>query len=180
MFLFETNFETSAGRCTNGIYFSIIKTNIPDVNILLLDTEGLSSVEGQDKLFDNQMALMCFGNSNIVLINQKGEISKYLNDLVEISLFTMNYMSFLKNSKSKVYFILRDQLDRNPDKQENSLKQLKLNLQNISFKYGFQLEDLLEINMDNFVLLPSAFSELGLQNEIIKVYSDIFSNNRTF
>jgi len=176
-YLFGTNFETSSGRCTKGIYFSIIKTNIPDVNILLLDTEGLSSIEGQDKVYDNQMALMCFGASNLVLINQKGELSKYLNDLFEISVYAMSYMSNLKNTKSKVFFILRDQVERNPKNQEVALNKLKVNLQEISLKYGFELEELLDINLSNFILLPSAFKEDLIHKSNVKSCSEIFSQD---
>ncbi|CAF1296174.1 unnamed protein product, partial [Didymodactylos carnosus] len=41
-----TLFETREGRCTRGVYASFVKSNIQNIDyILLIDTEGLLSVE---------------------------------------------------------------------------------------------------------------------------------------
>ena len=51
-FIFGTQFLSSAGRCTKGIYASIIKYKCrlsgKNKKILILDTEGIQSAEARD------------------------------------------------------------------------------------------------------------------------------------
>jgi hypothetical protein len=51
-FIFGTQFLSSAGRCTKGVYASIIKYKCrktgKNKKILILDTEGIQSVEARD------------------------------------------------------------------------------------------------------------------------------------
>jgi len=173
-YLFGTNFKVSSGRCTRGIYASIIQTENKKENIILLDTEGLSSIEGHDKLFDHQMALMCFGLSHLVLINHKGELSKNLQELLEISLYAMNYMSILNKSNPKIFFVLRDQIEREGDKHNAALAKAKMQLQEIANKQNINLEDVMKIDLENLILLPSAFRE-NTENGI-----NIISPSNTF
>ena len=158
-YLFGTDFKVSSGRCTRGIYASIIQSENTNQKIILLDTEGLSSIEGNDKLFDHQMALMCFGLSHLVLINHKGELSKNLQELLELSLYAMNYMSILNNSNPKIFFVLRDQIERDGEKHNTAMAKTKLQLQEIANKQNINLEDVMKIDMENLILLPSAFKE---------------------
>jgi hypothetical protein len=173
-YLFGTSFKVSSGRCTRGIYASIIQTENRKENIILLDTEGLSSIEGHDKLFDHQMALMCFGLSHLVLINHKGELSKNLQELLEISLYAMNYMSILNKSNPKIFFVLRDQIEREGDKHNAALAKAKMQLQDIANKQNINLEDVMKIDLENLILLPSAFKE-NTENGI-----NIISPSNTF
>ena len=72
-YVFGCGFATSAGRCTKGLYFTIIKR--PDnKRIVVIDTEGLLSIVARDHAFDNQITTMTFAISNLVIINNKGEI----------------------------------------------------------------------------------------------------------
>ena len=54
-FLFGTQFLSQAGRCTKGVYGSVLryvdKTG-KKKKILILDTEGIQSAEGRDPQFD--------------------------------------------------------------------------------------------------------------------------------
>jgi len=44
-FLLKTAFQMSAGRCTNGLYASLLKTDFPKAkDCLVLDSEGLLSI----------------------------------------------------------------------------------------------------------------------------------------
>ena len=44
-------------------------------DIIILDSEGLFSIERQDPKFDRRLAIFCFAVSNFLLINIKGELN---------------------------------------------------------------------------------------------------------
>ena len=52
-FLFGTLFSVSDGRTTRGVYGTLIKSKIPEFDyFLILDTEGLVSIEKDDSYYD--------------------------------------------------------------------------------------------------------------------------------
>ncbi|CAF4534798.1 unnamed protein product, partial [Didymodactylos carnosus] len=56
--LFGSNFRMDAGRCTKGLYASLFKTKYPKANALLvLDTEGLLSIEKANEEYDKKLTL---------------------------------------------------------------------------------------------------------------------------
>ena len=59
---YGSRFGVSAGRCTRGIYGSFQVTD--DVVMLILDTEGLQSVEKGNEEFDRIMMLFILAASN--------------------------------------------------------------------------------------------------------------------
>eukprot|EP01017_Pseudomicrothorax_dubius_P033148 TRINITY_DN4409_c0_g1_i1.p1 TRINITY_DN4409_c0_g1~~TRINITY_DN4409_c0_g1_i1.p1 ORF type:complete len:189 (-),score=18.90 TRINITY_DN4409_c0_g1_i1:60-569(-) len=68
-FLFGCSFATSAGRCTKGIYGTLLDCSIPGYDgILILDTEGISSTIKQDPEYDRKIFLFCMAASNIVIL----------------------------------------------------------------------------------------------------------------
>ena len=82
---FGCNFRVSAGRCTIGLYLGL--AYYKNTTIIILDTEGLMSLEESGSIFDNQMVTMAVLSSNIVLVNHKGDISSNLEDLIGMSLY---------------------------------------------------------------------------------------------
>ena len=78
-FAFGTQFFTSTGRCTKGIYFTLHKfpyDNEAGVKwLLMLDTEGLQSPERIDDEFDRKIVLFAMLSANVLIINSKGEIN---------------------------------------------------------------------------------------------------------
>ena len=176
-YLFGCDFETSAGRCTRGIYSNIIQTPKSKTKILLLDTEGLASMESNDKCFDHKIALMCLGLSDLVLINQNGELSKHIKDLLSISLYAMNYFQQLRGCLPKIFFILRNQMDRSMRNQENSFDILENEL--IDLARAKNMEQKLKMSKEFFFLLPSAFNETmsnrAFGEEILKLREKIWN-----
>ncbi|CAF4186967.1 unnamed protein product, partial [Rotaria sp. Silwood2] len=163
---FGCNFRVSSGRCTMGIYMSIIKWK--SLPIVLLDTEGLMSVEESSSLFDNQMVSMAMLSSHIVLINHKGELSTELQNLIGMSFYAKLQ---LKDAplKPKLLFILRDQTDLSNKKIFFAqLAQLKQNLNNDSQFLQISIEDELNISNDDVVPLSNAFS-----NDINPVFGEV-------
>ena len=74
-YLFGTQFVSSAGRCTRGVYASILSykcyTTQKNKKILLLDTEGIQSPGERDELFDRKIVYYILSISHVVLICNK-------------------------------------------------------------------------------------------------------------
>ena len=76
--LFGCQFLTSAGRCTKGIYCSVIKHRNKRSgqlqNILILDSEGIQSAEARDPYFDRRVVYFIICISHVVLICNQQEM----------------------------------------------------------------------------------------------------------
>ncbi|CAF1461932.1 unnamed protein product [Adineta steineri] len=187
---FGCNFRVSAGRCTIGMYMSVIQWK--SKTIVIFDTEGLLSLEEAGSIFDNQMITMAVLSSHLVLINHKGEVSANLKDLIGMSFYAkLNIQSPIK---PKLLFVLRDQADLSSKTTFfRQLGELKDQLQNDSKFLKTSIDDELDINNENVYLLPNAFSHYtdAISNiprcwrnqtfpqEIIKLRKIIFANITT-
>ena len=71
--MFGCDFSVSDGRCTRGIYGSFIRATGESANefdyFLVLDTEGLQSIEKGDREYDRKLILFAFAVSNVVIFN---------------------------------------------------------------------------------------------------------------
>ncbi|CAF4851865.1 unnamed protein product [Rotaria sp. Silwood1] len=152
---FGCNFRVSAGRCTIGMYMSVIRWK--SETIVILDTEGLLSLEEAGSIFDNQMVTMAMLSSHLVLINHKGEFSSKLKDLIGMSFYAK--LQICSPIKPKLLFVLRDQADLTSKATFfRQLAQLKEQLQNDSKFLKISIDEELDINNENVYLLPNAFS----------------------
>lgn len=75
---------------------------------MVIDTEGLLSVVARDETFDNRIACMAFAISHIVIINNKGEITSTLRNLIEICVYALKILGDSIHMKPKIIFALRD------------------------------------------------------------------------
>jgi predicted GTPase len=75
--LFGVQFLSAAGRCTRGVYGCLldIKDNPKYKKILLLDTEGIDSLESTDKSYDKRVVFYALSVSHIVLICNMGDFN---------------------------------------------------------------------------------------------------------
>ena len=158
-FLFGCNFVTRAGRCTRGLYASFLR--LQDGRLLVvLDTEGLLSIESNPgesgDVFDGQMTLLAMACSQLVLINHKGEVSRQLQDLLEVCMFALKHLR-VTNFQPDIFFVLRDQHDRSPTVHEDMLRHMKRHLSGCASRLGLRLEDVLRLNASSIHLLPSAY-----------------------
>jgi hypothetical protein len=184
---FGCNFRVSPGRCTIGMYMSVIQWR--SETIIIFDTEGLLSLEESGSIFDNQMVTMAILSSHLVLINHKGEFSSNLKDLIGISFYAK--LNIRSPIKPKLLFVLRDQADLSSNHTFfRQLTQLKEQLQIDSQFLKSSIDDELDINHENVYLLPNAIShEINsvsgvtqcwrnqlFPNEIIKLRDIIFEN----
>ena len=151
---FGCNFRVSAGRCTIGMYLSVIRWR--DHTVIILDTEGLLSLEESGSIFDNQMVTLAMLSSHLVLINHKGEFSSNLEHLIGMSFYAK--LQIRSPVKPKLLFILRDQSDTGAtDIFFRQLAKFKENLYNDSKFLKSSIDDELDIDERNVILLPNAF-----------------------
>ena len=159
--LFNTNFQMSVGRCTKGLYASFKKTTLngKDHFLLILDTKGLLSIEKPNEKYDKQLTLFSMACSHIFIINVNGEINNAIRKLLSVSLYAAGRTQILQH-KPIVYFVLRNMIDLNIEKQsemiagiENALNEVS-KLSNIPFKSVLDYRD-----QDSYVLTVSAFTK---------------------
>ena len=75
-YLFGAKFHVSAESCTKGLNAMLLRTDFEETKeILILDSEGIFSIERSDPTYDRRLAIFCLAVSNILLINIKGEFS---------------------------------------------------------------------------------------------------------
>lgn len=95
-----------------------LRTDDPDTKeILVLDSEGIFSIERSNPNFDKQLVIFCLAVSNLLLINIKGEIGAEVERVLQVAIFALNKISAAKcvNNKARIQFVLRDQTEKNPD-----------------------------------------------------------------
>ena len=86
-YLFGTSFLSSSGRCTKGVYGSILRFRANDgknKRILILDTEGIQSSEARDPTFDKRIVYYAICISHVVLMCNKGEMNKPMSETVKL------------------------------------------------------------------------------------------------
>ena len=172
--LFGCGFSTAAGKCTKGLFASYLKLST-NKSLLVLDSEGLLSIEGGGRVFDGQITLLALACSDLVIINHKGEISSELNDLLEVCLYAMDTLKVAK-IKPNVAFVLRDQRDcRNERVHQTALLKMQEAIRKAVSTSSKDVDDLIEIGSDSLFLLHSAFSETTRGTRSIEIPSLKFS-----
>ena len=54
----------------------LLKTTFPYMpDLIILDSEGIFSIERDDPKYDRRLAIFCMSISNLLLINIKGELN---------------------------------------------------------------------------------------------------------
>ncbi|KAI6649412.1 P-loop containing nucleoside triphosphate hydrolase [Oopsacas minuta] len=145
-YCFGCKFLTSAGRCTRGIYGSLSRLS-RKVNgahqLLILDTEGLDAIERKTMMndiekksmqdtsiihFDRTMVLFCLAVSQVVIINVKGDIGSQMQNMLQICAYALNKLKVRKVPPPKIFFVLNQQADPDPEKHLESINILMNNI----------------------------------------------------
>ena len=185
-YCFGCKFLTSAGRCTKGIYASLSKLSQPindSDHFLILDTEGLDAIERGNTLqdtscihFDRTMVLFCLAVSQVVIINVKGDIGEEIQNLLQICAYSLNKLKVSKVKAPKIFFVLNQQADPDPDKHLSSINTLleKLNKEShLMEREGLKISDLIQISKRNLFVLQSAFNSQSLNTKMTKVFDSV-------
>ena len=169
--LFGCDFRTSAGRCTVGIYMNFVTCK--EKTIVILDSEGLMSIESGNNVLDNQLATMAVLSSHLIIINHKGEISTNLERLLGITFYAKLHTYSSKFTPS-ILFVLRDQTNRNSTAVKSQAAELKMRLMNQVGKINKSIDEVMNIDTNNIVLLPNAFAEDINNDKTVKWRNRLF------
>lgn len=84
------------------------------------------SVSARDSTFDVQICAFIFLVSDLVIINNKGEIGASLRDLFGVCIYALKELNKgkPKKEKSRVMFSIRDQTDGGTTKQKQMLSNM--------------------------------------------------------
>jgi hypothetical protein len=175
-FLFGTQFASSSGRCTKGVYGAVMNVRCNDKNIklLILDTEGIQAAERGDETFDKRLFLFCLSISNVTIICNKGDINQ---KMIEILKLTLNVMSELKEQKvnnPELFVVLNALPEANEEKLWEPINQLNDDL----IKSNPNISEHFNLTRKNVVLLPTAFNTVDIFKKLdvkANLPSDSFS-----
>ena len=154
-FLFGARFHVSAGRCTKGLNAMLLRTDFEDTKeILILDSEGIFSIERDDPKFDRRLATFCMAVSNLILINIKGEFSTEISKVLEVSIYALYKIAEVKAilRKPRLHFILRDQMEQGVTAMDKAFSKLKESLEGAASAAG--------VNLDDLVIIPEKAEEI--------------------
>ena len=163
-YLFGAKFHVSAGRCTKGLNAMLLRTDMDKVKeILILDSEGLFSIEKQDQTFDRKMAIFCLSVSNLLLFNVKGELGSEVQKVLEVAVYATNKIVQAKSSLRvpRIMFILRDQLEVDAANMQQAYTKLQNQMSQAAHAAGTTLENVLQFSddpSDVICMFSSAFS----------------------
>ena len=81
--------------------------------ILILDSEGIFSIERGDPKYDRRLAIFCMAISNVLLINIKGELGLEITKVLQVAIYALKKLAVVQknNRKTRIQFILRDQVE---------------------------------------------------------------------
>ena len=154
-YMFGTLFDVRDGRCTRGIYGSLVKANnIEGIEyLLLIDTEGLLSIEKADKEYDRRLVLFCLAVSHLVIVNMLSDINETLKDMLTLCADSLRQLSVTTIQQPTIHFILNQKADPNIKNHEEAINKIIADLKDKD------LSEIISISADTFHTLPSAFKK---------------------
>lgn len=150
--MFGTFFDVRDGRCTRGIYGSFVKSNRLDFDyILLIDTEGLLSIERTDSEYDRRIVLFCLAVSHVVIVNIDGELTTTVQDMLTLCTDSLKNMDVTRIPKPVIHFILNQKVDLDRENIQTAIDRILADFKK------FHLNQAIDIRKETFHLLPPAF-----------------------
>ncbi|KAL4440986.1 hypothetical protein ABPG74_009399 [Tetrahymena malaccensis] len=159
------DFYVSDGRCTRGIYGTLVKSKIPEFDyILVIDSEGLLSQEKDDPDYDRMLTLFCLSVSQFLIINVKDQLTPEMTKILELCVEVSSDLKANQIPKRVVEIVFNQKADPN-----NENNKVAINKALKSFEQNAKISDHIEINHENASNLPTAFSykyiDLGQQQQ---------------
>ena len=141
----------------------LLRTDYEDIKeILILDSEGIFSIERDDPIFDRRLVTFCMAVSNLILINIKGELGIDIKKVLQVSIYALQKIAEVKAILRKpcIHFILRDQTEQGVTAMKKAFSLLKESLEEAASAAGVNLDDLVIVpqNAEEIItMFPSAF-----------------------
>ncbi|CAF1401568.1 unnamed protein product [Rotaria sordida] len=175
-YMFGTLFDVREGRCTRGIYGSLVKLNKSNQNcnnspyafgaeisnvdyIMLVDTEGLLSIEKNDSEYDRRLVLFCLAVSHLVIINMMGDVNETLKDMLTLCADSLKQIGVNKVNQPIVHFVLNQKADPNLKNHTEAIERI---IRDFKEK---ELAEVIDISLKTFHTLPSAFKKERVSND---------------
>ncbi|CAF1183940.1 unnamed protein product [Adineta ricciae] len=176
-YMFGTLFDVRDGRCTRGIYGSLVKLpkldrarrgqleNVLNINIqnidymMLIDTEGLLSIEKGDKEYDRRLVLFCLAVSHLVIVNMLGDVNETLKDMLTLCADSLKQIGVNTVNQPIVHFVLNQKADPNLKNHNDAIYKI---IDDLKEK---ELAETIDINFKTFHSLPSAFKKERVSND---------------
>ncbi|CAM4765943.1 unnamed protein product [Rotaria magnacalcarata] len=162
-FLFGTLFEARDGRCTKGIYGTLVniqrkisKDKLVPLNydyILAIDTEGLLSSQKSDEPYDKKLILFCLAVSHLVIVNVEGEILEPVKKCFVLCAQALKYLGETRVRQPTVHFVLNKRSCRNEDYCKSLVECVQKPLTEN------KLNNEINLRTENFHILSQAFSD---------------------
>ncbi|KAL4487946.1 hypothetical protein ABPG72_022806 [Tetrahymena utriculariae] len=158
--IFGCDFKVSSGRCTKGMDISLKKVfyNNKQYLVLVMDTEGLLSIEKADESYDKRLTLLSMACAKKVIVNVNGEINIAMKKILSVALFAGNKLKELSH-KPELIFCLRNMVDTDQSKMTEALVAIEKELNEVAKINKVQLSQCLDFKgKDSLVLMRSAFN----------------------
>lgn len=179
-YVFGSDFETSAGRCTKGVYCSLIEVHDSEYNyILVLDTEGFESAEKDNgDEGDRKIALFIMTVSQAVIVNGQGELNKYTLDLLKSCALSLYEMEKCKIESPEIFICLNRNDDFQHEKFNIGLNKAREDILKVE-PNAAKVCEILNYNKTRFSIMSSAFAVEHIPdfNFKYKVPNELFSSD---
>ncbi|XP_028414180.1 interferon-induced very large GTPase 1-like [Dendronephthya gigantea] len=110
--MFGLEFTVSAGKCTRGVFASLIpvsgsvRSESEFDYILVVDTEGLTeSADHESREHDNKLATFTIGVADVVIVNIFGENYNEINEFLQIVVYAFLNMNVVDQKKKFCKFL---------------------------------------------------------------------------
>ncbi|CAF1334265.1 unnamed protein product, partial [Rotaria sp. Silwood1] len=120
--------------------------------ILVIDTEGLLSIQKHDEQYDKRLILFCLAVSHLVIVNVEIEINEAVRKFFVLCTQALKYLGETRVTRPTVHFVLNKR--PNPDEEycKTLLECVRTTLKNN------KLDNEINLQPDNFHVLSTAFN----------------------
>ena len=176
-YMFGSLFDVREGRCTRGIYGSFLRlnrltrrsasnlnsealSNLENIDyIMLIDTEGLLSIEKSDHEYDRRLVLFCLAVSHLVIVNMMGDVNETLKDMLTLCADSLKQIGVNKVNQPIVHFVLNQKADPNLKNHSEAIDKIIRDLKEKD------VAQVIDVSPKTFHTLPSAFKKERVSND---------------
>ena len=119
------------------------------------------------------MVLFCLAVSQVVIVNIKGELGEEMQNMLQICAYSLNKLRVSKVVAPKIFFVLNQQADPDPNKHLDAMNSLleKLNEESDLMELeGTKITDLIQVSRKNLFILPAAFNMVQINRPAAQLF----------
>ena len=135
---------------SKGIKHELVPLNYD--YMLVIDTEGLLSIQKSDDQYDKRLILFCLAISHLVIVNTEGEISDTVKKMLVLCAQSLKYLGETRITRPEVHFVLNKRSDPNKEYCQTLVEHVRESLKSNG------LHDVIKLEQSNFHVLSMAFN----------------------